>query len=613
MATTWDSAALGRVEVDEVWKAVGRYGRYQVVQILTLSMAGMSMAYPVLSIVFEGGANPHKCRPSTSFLAEYGIGELNGSVVQESCKVRAIANDSEGSSFITTTCDGYDYQQPEYLSFVSEWGLVCNKAALTQLSQTVVMAGMFAGATVLSNLADRFGRKRAHVGCHVTLLALSLAMAFMPNYVSFVATKFFIGVFQQGYMIPLVIHLLEILPTEQRAFMGVFGSVLWAFSLMSMAPIAFVMKTYSWRDTQLVFGAMHAVCFLEFFVLDESLRWLVANHRFQDIRHVICKASKYNHRDPDVVFATALERSDALRMTASSLQTADVNHLLLTVISEEPEEEVEEATSETPGAEQEGNKRVEEQQSQTAQLEETSGQEEARQEGEEPEPEQEREPEATMRVRSEGILDIIKDPDMRFLTLIMLYIWMTNSLTYYGITLLSSSLAGNPYLNFFLGGLIEIPSNVVMWMGLSRFGRKKTVIVFISLAGISLLMASIVAAVSGDSAATGVAQTTLSMVARFGITGSFNAIWVYTPELFPTNLRNVGVGIASSSARIGGMAAPFFKLLSDVAIWAPGVIFSVACLLVTFLLTLLPETRHRSLPQSIVDVKRWRREGNKGN
>ena len=45
---------------------------------------------------------------------------------------------------------------------------------------------------------------------------------------------------------------------------------------------------------------------------------------------------------------------------------------------------------------------------------------------------------------------------------------MTNSLTYYGVTLLSSSLAGNLYVNFFLGGLLEIPSNAIMWLGMGR-------------------------------------------------------------------------------------------------------------------------------------------------
>ena len=54
MSSVWEPPALSRVEVDEVWKAVGRYGRFQVVQIFILLVSGLSMAFPVLSGVFEG-------------------------------------------------------------------------------------------------------------------------------------------------------------------------------------------------------------------------------------------------------------------------------------------------------------------------------------------------------------------------------------------------------------------------------------------------------------------------------------------------------------------------------------------------------------------------------
>ena len=54
MSVSWERPALIRLEVDEVWKRLGRYGRYQLLQVLTLTVAGMSMAYPVLSVVFEG-------------------------------------------------------------------------------------------------------------------------------------------------------------------------------------------------------------------------------------------------------------------------------------------------------------------------------------------------------------------------------------------------------------------------------------------------------------------------------------------------------------------------------------------------------------------------------
>ena len=71
------------------------------------------------------------------------------------------------------------------------------------------------------------------------------------------------GLLFQGTLIPLVIHMLELLPTEQRAFMGALPSVMWSVSIMTMSPIAYVMRSYSWRSMQIVFAAFHAFCFIE--------------------------------------------------------------------------------------------------------------------------------------------------------------------------------------------------------------------------------------------------------------------------------------------------------------------------------------------------------------
>lgn len=41
------------------------------------------------------------------------------------------------------------------------------------------------------------------------------------------------------------------------------------------------------------------------------------------------------------------------------------------------------------------------------------------------------------------------------------------------------------------------------------------------------------------------------------------------------------------------------------AVWAPGAIFGGLCLLVTFLLTFLPETMNVELPQTIEELNDW--------
>jgi hypothetical protein len=46
------------------------------------------------------------------------------------------------------------------------------------------------------------------------------------------------------------------------------------------------------------------------------------------------------------------------------------------------------------------------------------------------------------------------------------------------------------------------------------------------------------------------------MIGKFGISASFSIIYVYSAEVFPTVVRNVGVGSGSMHARIGGLVAP---------------------------------------------------------
>lgn len=45
--------------------------------------------------------------------------------------------------------------------------------------------------------------------------------------------------------------------------------------------------------------------------------------------------------------------------------------------------------------------------------------------------------------------------------------------------------------------------------------------------------------------------------ARGFATGVFQAVYVYTPEVYPTKIRGSALGLMSSAARIGGLVTPF--------------------------------------------------------
>ena len=93
----------------------------------------------------------------------------------------------------------------------------------------------------------------------------------------------------------------------------------------------------------------------------------------------------------------------------------------------------------------------------------------------------------------------------------------------------------------------------------------------------------------------------LAMCGKLAITASYGTIYIFSAEQFPTVIRNVGMGTASMSARIGGILAPYINLLSGVWKPFPMIIFGVLAFTGGLLSLFLPETLNKALPETIED------------
>lgn len=133
-----------------------------------------------------------------------------------------------------------------------------------------------------------------------------------------------------------------------------------------------------------------------------------------------------------------------------------------------------------------------------------------------------------------------------------------NVLVYYGLSLGVSRLGTDLYLTQFVFGLVEIPARTLVLLVLP-FSRRLSQSGFLAVGGLAcLLMLSIPAgrmvaernifencALHLRAASSQMSLfidhpnilTGLAMVGKFGITGSFAVIYVYTAELFPTVVR----------------------------------------------------------------------------
>ena len=99
------------------------------------------------------------------------------------------------------------------------------------------------------------------------------------------------------------------------------------------------------------------------------------------------------------------------------------------------------------------------------------------------------------------------------------------------------------------------------------------------------------------------------MIGKFLISMTFAIAYLYTAELFPTNVRNVAVGTASTFARIGSMSAPYIvDLLGAVHASIPVIIFGCFSVAAGLLSLMLPETLNKKMPETVADVENYRRE-----
>ncbi|XP_074477623.1 solute carrier family 22 member 13-like [Sebastes fasciatus] len=183
-----------------------------------------------------------------------------------------------------------------------------------------------------------------------------------------------------------------------------------------------------------------------------------------------------------------------------------------------------------------------------------------------------------------SMLDIFRIPYLRKRTLIMGFNWFSTSLLYYGLSLNVGSFGLNIYLTQFAFSIAEIPAVVCAVAVIQHFGRRKVQAGSLFIGGATCLM---VLAIPKDFP---VVVTVLAMLGKFAATASFNISYIYTPELYPTILRQSGFGLNSMCARVSGILSPLISLLDVYHYTIPMLIYGIVPIAAGGFCLLLPET-----------------------
>ncbi|KAK3795165.1 hypothetical protein RRG08_028364 [Elysia crispata] len=552
--------AVSTKSVDDVLLALNWWGRYQKVQFVMLMLPVLACVMHSMSVVFIGRDAEHRCaapgstnhwRGSTNINSTIIISRIydnntdlgysvdpsftNGTVTKYGkCRIRTF--DSSGRQISSAKCpQGYQYSEPRDRTFVSEWNLVCEQETLSDFSQMVMAIGMTLGAVVFSFLSDRFGRKVIYMFCHTILFLVAVATAFTPNFVVFTILRFFTGATQQGTALTTSVLNIEQLPTAHRALPAVLGLV------------AYLTRDINWRYAQLLMSAFSVYVLIQWWITDESLRWLVANGRTRQAEKNIRKAARQNGTDVSRVLKVFRQETQPVLLPQTNKSETGFGK---TGLSDSEQNEA----------------------------------------SEKPCPSEQEKPISFLQaIRHKTVLKVL---------VICCCIWFADSVSYYGLIMTSTSLVDDLYLGYTVNILVELPAALAYVMLINRIGRLKCIYIFNTIGGLSLLTAVCLSTIPGAESIPGrsILIVIVSLLGKFGVSLAYGTLWVFTPELFPTNIRNTCLGVSSMAARAGGMVAPYSRTLGRHFPWAPGVIFGVLCLMIPLLTLFLPETHGREGP-----------------
>ncbi|XP_046978029.1 organic cation transporter protein-like [Vanessa cardui] len=300
------------VDLDDVLtNELGQFGRFQLRNMLLVAVPIIMSAF-MSEFIFSAAAIPHRCQipecgeksnlenfepewilnavPETSSGFEscqrFTPHSLSTNGTLDNCPANLFNQSS------TVSCDGFVYARDN--SVVYDFDLGCQDW-LRALAGTLNSVGTLLVLPITGYVSDRFGRRVALVISVLNLATFGVIRAFSVNYTMYlilqiVQTTLGAGTFSSAY-----IFAAELVGPKYRVLASATSTSMFAVGQVVLGGVAWLIQP--WRYMIL---ALHVPCFLiisYYWILSESVRWLLSKQRFEEARVVLENVARVNKKE----------------------------------------------------------------------------------------------------------------------------------------------------------------------------------------------------------------------------------------------------------------------------------------------------------------------------
>jgi len=393
--------------------------------------------------------------------------------------------------------------------------------------------------------------------------------------------------------------------SAHRHLIAAIMSSIFSISLPIAAPLAYAFP--DWRHFFLSLSVLMFLCFIVSNLIDESVRWLWEQKRYEEVYAILQRAYKLSNKTVPAEIQELFENDlipngfrkesffvgiiSDLKRVAGIHQKQSIDHqtenLKIEIIEDTNEHAIETNGNQSSDGSYELILNLKTNQVAEKEMNKVSANGITKSEP----------AEMSLAVETErktySILDIFGYSRLTIRLILLAMHWVCANTMYYGLSFGAEMFNQNVYIFVMTQGVAGIIGSFLGLFALNFVGRRTLSCATLVFAGICY-----VACVFIPLSESGIILLITSS-AKVSLELFFLICYLWTSDLMPTVIRTSGMGVASSMARITGLALPFVGYLSKFGSSVPLLFYCTMAFTVSILTLFLPESKGKKLPNTL--------------